>query len=195
MKLLNQGAEAQIFLLEEEEKILKKRLQKSYRHPLLDAKIIKKRTQMEFTLLKKLQSTLFVPKLYSKSLSEITMEYIPGVSLKEYLLLQEKQLDIREIAAKVSQIIKTTHDQNIIHGDLTCMNILYHSSSKKFIMIDFGLGCISRKEEDKAVDLYVFKKSLDPLILNEFWDEFIRNYSDEKVLNRLLIVENRGRKM
>ncbi len=49
MKLLQQGAEAQIFLLEEE-KIIKKRLKKEYRHPVLDSKIIKKRTCMEFTL-------------------------------------------------------------------------------------------------------------------------------------------------
>jgi TP53 regulating kinase-like protein len=191
MKLLNQGAEAQIFL-SEDEKIVKKRLQKEYRHPVLDSKIIKKRTCMEFTLLKKLQSTEIVPKLYSKSLSEITMEFIPGMSLKQVL---SQSVNVKEIAQEVSQIIKIIHDQNIIHGDLTCMNILFDSLKNKFIVIDFGLGFISRKEEDKAVDLYVLKKSIDPLILEEFWLEFSEKYSDSKVLNRLVVVESRGRKM
>ncbi len=142
--------------------------------------------------IKKLQPTEIVPKLYGKSFSEITMEYIPGISLKQVL---SQSVNVKEIAQKISQTIKIIHDQNIIHGDLTCMNILFNSFKDKFVVIDFGLGFISRKEEDKAVDLYVLKKSIDPLILEEFWLEFSEKYSDSKVLNRLVVVESRGRKM
>ena len=66
--------------------------------------------------------------------------------------------------------------------------------------IDFGLGFISHKFEDKAVDLHLLKQALEAkhfkdweVLFNEVLKGY-KNFKDSKiVLERLKAVEKRGR--
>lgn len=70
----------------------------------------------------------------------------------------------------------------------------------KVFFIDFGLGFISNKIEDKAVDIHLFKEALEAkhfknweILFNEFLKGY-RKYSEHnKVLEQLKKVELRGR--
>lgn len=71
---------------------------------------------------------------------------------------------------------------------------------EKVFFIDFGLGFISQKIEDKAVDLHLLKQALEAKHFKNFnplWKAIEKSYSKssegKKVLERLKAVEKRGR--
>jgi Kae1-associated kinase Bud32 len=70
----------------------------------------------------------------------------------------------------------------------------------KVFFIDFGLGFISKKVEDKAVDLHLIKQALEAkhftnweVLFNEFLKGYDNSKEAKKVLERLKAVEKRGR--
>ncbi len=70
----------------------------------------------------------------------------------------------------------------------------------KIFFIDFGLGFNSNKFEDKAVDIHLFKQALEAKHFRHWkvlYDEFEIGYKKSKdsknVLERLKVVEKRGR--
>ena len=70
----------------------------------------------------------------------------------------------------------------------------------KVYFIDFGLGFISHKIEDKAVDLHLLRQALEAKHFKhwkELFDEVLRGYSASKnsdsVLKQFRKVEARGR--
>ena len=80
----------------------------------------------------------------------------------------------------------------------------HQSSSKAGVhFIDFGLGYISKKIEDKAVDLHLLKQSLEAkhfknweFLLKEVLKEYenvLGKEESKKVFERTLAVEKRGR--
>jgi N6-L-threonylcarbamoyladenine synthase/protein kinase Bud32 len=77
---------------------------------------------------------------------------------------------------------------------LTTSNMIYHDG--KICLIDFGLGNVSRKVEDKATDLLLFKKSLNANHSKNFeklWANTLKGYTNKENLERLEIAEKRGR--
>src|SRR3989338_839758 len=184
--ILAQGAEA--IIIHESSNVIKDRVSKGYRHPVLDKKIIKSRTKSEAKILEKASRLIPVPVPSKIEFNEITMPFIAGQKLSEKL----ENLDYK----------------NIIHGDLTTSNMIwvdnsdkeckikskdFHQISSKDIalnkskkevaelvqatsnsrevvskkplgvlhFIDFGLGFISNRIEDKAVDLHLIKQALE----------------------------------
>ena len=103
-----------------------------------------------------------------------------------------------KILESIGEQISKLHDNNIIHGDLTTSNMIVKEG--KVYFIDFGLGFISNKIEDKAVDLHLLKQALESKH-HENWEEsfneILRGYNKSKnfkdVINRLDKVERRGR--
>jgi Kae1-associated kinase Bud32 len=76
-KIIQQGAEATISLEKfnnTENRIQKNRLKKSYRHPELDTKLIKRRTKAEAKILNKLSKITNVPKVFENNESNIEMQ-------------------------------------------------------------------------------------------------------------------------
>ena len=74
------------------------------------------------------------------------------------------------------------------------------SSNFKIYFIDFGLGFISKKIEDKAVDIHLLKQALEAkhfthweTLFNEFLKGYKHSKEADKVLERLKQVERRGR--
>jgi len=212
-KIISQGAEAKIILNEKNNLIIKDRISKSYRIKELDDKIRKSRTKAEKKLLEKASKIINAPDPFPlKEFNKIEMPFINGKKLSENLdsFPLKKQ---KEICKTIGKQIAKLHEADIIHGDLTTSNMILvennNSSSRagglgkpqeQIFFIDFGLGYISRKIEDKAVDLHLLKQTLEAKHFKN-WKELFesvekgyKNYKEsKKVLERLNVVEKRGR--
>jgi TP53 regulating kinase and related kinases len=197
-KILAQGAEAVISL--ENDKVLKERVAKGYRIKVLDEKLRKGRTKSEKKLLSKALEIegVNVPSVFNLKDSEknfkIEEAFVEGDRLSEKLSSYsgEKQFEVLE---KIGGMILKLHGEDIIHGDLTTSNIILKNDGEVYL-IDFGLGFISRKIEDKAVDLHLFKQALEAKHFQN-WEKllasFFKGYRAEDVIERLKKVEARGR--
>lgn len=198
MEVLFRGAEAVIKLIDNN-KILKERIKKSYRIREIDEKLRKSRTKRERKILEKASRLIDVPKILNKEEDfKIEMEFIEGQRLSDFLdsFSEKKQKKIME---KVGQIIAKLHKEDIIHGDLTTSNMILKED--KIYIIDFGLSFISKRIEDKAVDLHLIKQSLEAKHWRNFKNLFewlVKSYKEnyekaQEVLERLKKVEKRGR--
>lgn len=155
MKEISRGAEAVIFL--DKNKIIKERVKKGYRHFDLDLKLRNTRTKRELNLLKKSSEIINVPKVIGSGETEISMEYIKGDKLSN-ILEKLKDKEIKEIFFIIGDSLAKLHNKDIIHNDLTTANILLCNG--KVYFIDFGLGFVSKKIEDKAYDLHLLRQTL-----------------------------------
>lgn len=226
-KLLYQGAEAKIFLDEKENLIIKDRIKKSYRISELDDKIRAQRTRSETKLLEKASKIINAPKPFISGSTNIKMPYIKGKRLSENLDLFSLE-EQKQIMKVVGEETAKLHDNDIIHGDLTTSNMILvekgndnvknndvndnngvivdkraskrgDKNSQIIFFIDFGLGFISKKPEDKAVDIHLLKQALEAKHFKNWqvlFEEFLKGYKPvnrEKVLERLEAVEKRGR--
>lgn len=200
-KNLSQGAEATITL--SNNKVIKNRLLKKYRLKELDEKIRKSRTKREAKILEKAKSFgVNVPNLLFPHSSEdpfaIILEFIKGDKLSEKLnsYKKEKQSFVMQQLGKQVALL---HKNDIIHGDLTTSNVIL--SNYKIFIIDFGLGFISKRLEDKAVDLHLIKQALEAkhfqnweFLFKEFEKGYKKDFKEsKKVLEQLKKVESRGR--
>lgn len=202
-KLICQGAEAKIFF--DGENILKYRISKKYRHPIIDNKIRFSRTRREARILFKAHKFgINVPNVLNfnekKSISlekdKILLEYIDGEKLSDFLEFysRSKQDKIMELFGKQVELL---HENNIVHSDLTTSNVIF--SKKEIYIIDFGLSYISRKIEDKAVDIHLLKQALNAKHYNNFdklYKSFRKGYNPyekNRIFDQLEKVESRGR--
>lgn len=194
-KIIGIGAEA--VLIQKDSKLIKKRIAKGYRHPDIDFKLRLFRNRREARILKKVEEIINVPKVISvdEKNTEIIMSFIDGKKLSDKLDEMENSLGI---CYEIGKNIALLHRNNIIHGDLTTSNMIF---SDKLYLIDFGLGSISLKVEDKAVDLHLLRQAFESKHF-EKWQEYyksaIHGYKEhynqaETVLERLKKVEERGR--
>lgn len=191
------GTGAEAILIQEGSNLIKRRIKKSYRIPILDEKLRKQRTRKEAKLLEKAAKLIPVPKIKKSSdkSMEIDMEFINGKKLSESL---DNIPNAQEICTQIGQNIAKLHDADIIHGDLTTSNMIYYQG--KVFFIDFGLGFESNKAEDKAVDLHLIKQALEAKHFSNyeaFFNAVLEGYKLSKhhkaTINRLKTVEKRGR--
>ncbi|MEK6912358.1 MAG: KEOPS complex kinase/ATPase Bud32 [Nanoarchaeota archaeon] len=196
-KIIQQGAEASIIL--DENRIIKRRIKKSYRLDILDERVRKQRTRSEAKLIEKASKVIPVPKLeeVDEKTKEIKMQFLDGQRLSVHLdsLPLTKQ---EKICKQIGENIAKLHDVEIIHGDLTTSNMILQGS--KVYFIDFGLGFISPKVEDKAVDLHVLRQALEAKHFKHWQDLFAQvlagyaiSKNHKKVLEQFKKVETRGR--
>ena len=186
-----QGAEAIIY--EDNNTIIKERVSKKYRVPQLDSRLIKSRTKKEAKILNYLrEKSLKVPKILKVEDNKIFMEKITGISLKNCLNDSNQSKYMEE----VGKIIARMHNLDVVHGDLTTLNFILDNEDKIFV-IDFGLSFYSSKDEDKAVDLYVFERAIKCGHDEKYLESFYKSYSEggsQAVLKKLESVRLRGRK-
>lgn len=198
MKIIAQGAESIIYLNDSE--IIKHRIKKNYRIDEIDIKKRKYPTRIEAKLLQKAKNLgVNVPsvKKVDEKEMKLILEYIDGKIVRDSI---EKlnESEIKKIFNDIGKETAKLHDSNIIHGDLTTANFILKDN--KIFVIDFGLGFVSDKIEDKAVDLRVLKQALESKhskISSLAFDGFLNGYSNsknyEKVIERLGLVSLRGR--
>ncbi|MEM2116063.1 MAG: KEOPS complex kinase/ATPase Bud32 [Candidatus Woesearchaeota archaeon] len=193
--ILSQGAES-IIKLEEinnQKVIVKERISKKYRIKELDDYLIRHRTKVEVKILKKLENIIKVPKVFQYNENTIIMEYIEGIRLRDFLN-QDNYIDLMK---RIGKIVSILHENDIIHHDLTTSNMIYKDN--EIYLIDFGLSFISKRIEDKAVDLHLFVEAINSKHFNlknafQYFLEGYREYKDyEKVLEQLKEIELRGR--
>lgn len=192
MDILSRGAEGDICIVDNET-LQKTRPEKPYRHPLLDRRIRQFRVKREFKVLSKLQEAgVLVPSPISLDQESFSfrMDFLHGTLLKEHL-----NWDL--LCSGLNEIIKM-HNEDIVHGDLTTMNLIATKSG--VFLIDFGLADFSRKVEDKAVDLNLFFTCLKnehpemfthKKLLEEHYIQDAR--FGEKIIGRMHAIAHRGR--
>lgn len=193
--MVDQGAEAIITI--KGTTVIKQRIPKTYRISEIDTKLRKLRTRSEAKLLQKAQG--IAPKVLSmdeKTMS-ITMDYLLGDLLKDVfdtLPENKRKALLHDLGKKIGYL----HDQDIVHGDLTTSNIIVTKDGLR--IIDFGLGLISKKPEDKAVDLHLLQQALHSKHYRHSVEAFkyvLEGYKTSQghaaVLKQLEKVQKRGR--
>jgi Kae1-associated kinase Bud32 len=195
-KIIAQGAEA--LLIRKDDSLIKRRIKKSYRQKELDEKLRYGRTRRESKLLEKSSKIINAPEIKKTSKDEIKMQFIDGKRLSDDLdkFSINKSLSI---CKQLGEEIALLHNNNIIHGDLTTSNMILHK--EKIYFIDFGLGFISGKIEDKAVDLHLLRQAFESkhfVRWQEYYKKSLEGYKSKsnnagEILDRLKIVEERGR--
>ncbi|MDD5499426.1 MAG: bifunctional N(6)-L-threonylcarbamoyladenine synthase/serine/threonine protein kinase [Candidatus Nanoarchaeia archaeon] len=192
LKVIARGAEAIIKQINDNE-LTKDRIKKDYRIKDIDVPLRKSRTKMEYNILKKAKDCgINAPNAWDLRDYSFKMSYLKGELIRDYL---PKCLDRKALFKMIGRQINLMHEKNIIHGDLTTSNMILLDD--KVYFIDFSLGGLSGKLEDKAVDLHLIKQALIAKH-NKHWKEcfsqIIDEYKNKEVLNKLKAVEKRGRK-
>ena len=201
---LYQGAEAKLYL---DKDIVKERFEKKYRHPKLDHKLRKSRTRREGKVISKLcELGISCPDLIEMDdkAMRIKMSHIPGKMVKEAIDDFENKKDIKrnkELCCEIGEKLAEMHNNGIIHQDLTTSNMILNKENNKIYFIDFGLSFFSVKEEDKAVDIHLFKHALESKHYknaDKYFAEFILGYKKvskdfNSIMKRFEKVELRGK--
>ncbi len=166
------------------------RVEKKYRAKELDESIRKGRTKKEARLLAKAKEAgVLCPVVFQVGEFFIRMKYLDGKMLHKEL--RKRKATAKEIA-DAAKILVRLQSLDIIHGDFTPANLMLTADG--MAVIDFGLGEISRKDEDKATDIVMMKKAL-----NRQGASFVAAYSKaggEKSVARMVSeIEKRARYM
>jgi len=188
MKAIGRGAEATLYLskIKGKAKVVKKRLEKKYRHPLLDIKLRKSRTRREERVLQRLNERgINAPQFFDAKDTQLEFSFEKGVQAKNVSLT-------KPLLQKIGIELARMHEAGVAHGDFTTSNILI--DGKKVKIIDFGLSVFSQDTEELATDLVLFEKTVSP---GEF-QAFCRAYAGEKknsgaVFARFREIKQRGR--
>jgi Kae1-associated kinase Bud32 len=182
------GAEAVVTFLADS--VRKDRIAKPYRHPVLDDRLRRARTKREAIVLAK--APVRVPKLLRVEKTVLEMERIDGNRLRDEL----NDANAAHYGAALGTMLCTLHEADIVHGDVTTSNVLVEAITNELVLIDFGLASLTKRVEDKAVDLHVLRETLSgshPLLLDTFWNALLTTYTNAAVFERLKKVESRGR--
>ena len=185
MEEIARGAEAVIY--RDREKIFKERISKVYRNPVLDQKIRESRTKIEANILGKVGRVCNVPGNIMIDGTKISMDFIDRPKLSEALSEEECQ--------KLGEEIAKMHERGVAHGDLTTSNVLQGP-----VIIDFGMSKFTKRVEDFAMDVHLFKSCLlsrHPGVAEKCYGAFWRGYQKFQksgdVKERIDGIEKRGR--
>ena len=195
MTVIGRGAEA--VLTRTATGVQKHRIEKTYRHPVLDKKLRQFRTRREAKVLQTLARIDFPgPELMLVDDKNMVLEmsFVEGKVLKDAL-----ETNPARYGGEVGMGVGRLHANNVIHADLTTSNMILKNDGVHFI--DFGLTFFSEKPEDMAVDINLLDKAIESKhnsVHKEFMDAFIAEYKKthqghESVLKRLEKVRARGR--
>jgi len=205
LKILAKGAEADIILDDDwngMRVLIKRRGVKKYRHPEIDEQIRKIRTVHEAELIHRArEGGVPTPLIYQvdPNGAEIVMEYIEGYKVKDIVhkISEEDNWSLFKIIGREAGAL---HKAGIIHGDLTTSNMI--KSGDRVIIIDFGLGEISKEIEKRGVDINLMHRMLSSThydlqeLLQDAFDEGYKEVlglESEEVLQRVEDIRKRGR--
>ncbi len=81
----------------------------------------------------------------------IAMEYVEGYPMSERLRRKRfiTAAEALRILESVLDALTIAHAKNIVHGDIKPANIMYDSSSKQYILTDFGAAYSDFRERDE----------------------------------------------
>lgn len=192
MKKIGEGAEATIYITKfmSERAVLKRRASKAYREPRIDISLRRQRTRNEARALALAHDAkVRSPALLMVAEYEIVMGEIDGTVLSRYT---PKDNEVSRIMREVGIIAAKLHDAGVAHGDFTPANIMISEGHAS--VIDFGLATTSPSMEDKAMDLILMKRAIEPKDYAIVESAYRRSCADaERTLSRLRAIERRGR--
>jgi N6-L-threonylcarbamoyladenine synthase/protein kinase Bud32 len=190
-----QGAEATVTI--EADRVVKRRLPRSYRHPRLDERLRRERTREEARLTSEARRAgVPTPVVFDVDVREATLvfERVGDDDLREGLTAER----VRDVGRHLA----TCHEVGFVHGDPTTRNVRVTGGegdeAGRTYLIDFGLGYYTDDVEDYAMDLHVFAQSLagtadDPAPLLDAAEATYRTVGDGAVVDHLREIEGRGR--
>jgi TP53 regulating kinase-like protein len=133
--------------------VAKERFTKSYRHPVLDERLTKSRCRAEARILEKclVKGGMDVPAVYQVQAPVIYLEFIDGVTVRDYLLetvsvsggpkvpaedsmntednVNNNNNNIENMAKSIGTTIGRLHSLGVVHGDLTTSNMMLRTSN------------------------------------------------------------------
>ncbi len=194
MRKISEGAEAEIYdsMILGIAAVVKDRIAKGYRTPVLDSQIRETRTKTEARILATASSNgINAPKVLMVNKHQIFMSKLDGRMLNTMLDAKGKSLE--QIIIMAARELAALHGLGIVHGDYTPANILV--DKQKVWIIDFGLGGITNSAEEKALDLLLMKRSVSKELYSLFEKEYVQRnkMSGGAVVDRLAAIERRGR--
>jgi Kae1-associated kinase Bud32 len=139
--------------------VVKVRSPKGYRIKELEESIARGRMRNEARLLRRAREAgVGTPALLDSDpeACSLTLEYLAGQPLRSSYDSAPRALR-RRCAGLAGAAIGRLHKASIIHGDLTTSNMIVRDGVLH--LIDFSLGHVSDRLEDRAVDLKAFKDS------------------------------------
>jgi serine/threonine protein kinase len=117
-----------------------------------------------------------------------SMEYVPGLSLEDLILLRQRPFEIREICALmwlIADAIGDIHQRNIVHRDIKPSNILFDENRGILKVTDFGIS----KDLKSSLNVTVHGHNEDTFVLGTI--HYLSRYSFEKIsINECDVVEN-----
>lgn len=201
--LLAKGAEATIFSGSFLQKsiVLKHRLPKSYRLPMIDQAIRSQRLKAEARIMSiAWRNGIRVPVLLGIDFDKQTLliEELKGKIL--FLLMSSKSIaKLEPIFEDIGKQVGLLHKNDIIHGDLTVFNIIIINNKTSWL-IDFGLGQISMEIEKKADDLLTFYSTLKAIsseyqaLFKKFQQGYLQQYvKGKKTFEHMKKIQSRAR--
>lgn len=185
MKKIMRGAESKVLpvVFLGKKMLRKERMKRDYREPSLDRALRKRRTIQEARLLHKAKKAgVRAPVVYMVEEFALTFSKIAGRKPKM------KMNEVKEAARLLAKL----HKADIVHGDYTPANLLVNK--RGMYVIDFGLGMVSQKIEDKAMDLMTMLRTLDSKAREVFKKEYQKSWEKgEECVKRWREAEKRVR--
>ena len=195
LEIIGSGAEAVIY--KETNIVIKDRVKKNYRHPIIDQNLRKTRTRREAKILSKLKEIKFPSPIlidFDDKGMKVNMEFIYGNKLRDVF-----SNDPIKFSKEIGEKIGILHNNKIIHHDLTTSNMILRGNDIHFI--DFGLSFFSEKVEDMAVDIHLLDRAMESRHHEHYPDCFkaaVKAYKKsskkgKEVMDRFKKVSLRGR--
>jgi len=204
LELVKRGAESEIRIgpFMGIPAIYKLRVPKPYMHPKLAGMLIEQRTRKEAKVIAHaLGNGIPAPRLLAvfPSIGLIVMEYIRGVTLKDYAYKDPKGALV--YSREAGSILAKLHMVGVAHGDPTTSNyIVTYSGGLK--LIDYGLSDFTEDVEDKAVDVHLYRRAVESThasIATSMFESFLEGYKEVlggealKIIERAEEIRMRGR--
>ncbi|RUM34390.1 MAG: Kae1-associated kinase Bud32 [Archaeoglobus sp.] len=167
----------------------KARKRKRYRINKLDEILRKRRIKNEVRLMSAARRCgVPTPIVLDVEEDVIVMERIDGIPVREIMS--------EDICREIGRSLAKMHSVNIVHGDVTPMNMILKDEMIYFI--DFGLAFVDTDIEPKGVDVHVFFEALKAYFGNwvRLKQAFIEGYievGDREVIKRAEEIAERGR--
>ena len=160
---LHRGAEADLSLatIGPWKVVVKHRVRKEYRNPILDERIRHDRTMSEASVIHEAKTAgARVPSIVGVDIENnaIVMTHLAGTVARECLDDMGKS-EAQKLLRSIGEQIGLLHTAGMLHGDLTTSNVIVSPSGPPFI-VDFGMSRRSVEPEDRGVDLHLLQRSI-----------------------------------
>lgn len=189
MERISEGAEALIYAETYMglPVVVKDRISKRYREPLLDSRIRTQRTRSEAKITALASSNgASVPKILHMSGTWLYIGRINGDTLNTVV-------PTATLMREAGRQLAILHGIDIAHGDYTPANLMVDGKNALWV-IDFGLSEITSSPESKALDVLLMKRSVGGAAYRDFLEGYrAGNKESGKILEKLAGIEKRGR--